>query len=101
MTDHPVSEAFSAVVLGVVTGTLFPAFTNVIKALDAPPMVLAVWLVIPIAELFTGLIEASTFGVVYALTLIAFGFYLNELGSIITGLVALVAHIVGVFFRSR
>ena len=100
MTDNVIGEAFSAVVVGVVTSTLFPAFTDVFRALDAPPMVLAVWMVIPIAGFIAGLIEASVFGFSYSLTLIFFGFYLNELGSIITGIIALGASIAGMFFRS-
>ena len=100
MTDNPVGEAFAAVVGGMLTSILFPVFTDVLKALEAPPMILAVWFLIPIVGFISGISEANVFGVLYSITLIVFGFYLAEWGSIITGLIALGAHLAGIILSA-
>ena len=95
MTDNPIAEAFTAVVMGMLTSFLMPAFYDVFDALEAPLTFKIVWALIPLVEFIAGLGNAVVFGLLYSISLIGFGFYLNECGSVIMGIIGLGAYIAG------
>lgn len=95
MTDNPIAEAFTAVVMGILTSFLMPAFYDAFDALEAPITFKIVWVLIPLVEFIAGLRNAVVFGLVYSISLIGFGLYLNEWGSVIMGIIGLGAYIAG------
>jgi hypothetical protein len=101
LTDNFVAEAFTAIVMGIISGLLMKITFEMFDILNAPPIFYFMIVFIAAIDFFAGMARAYVFGMVYSVSLLFFGVYIRENGAIITSVLSIVAYIAGTLYGSK
>ncbi len=100
MTENPLIEVFVGGIGGIISGFIIDAFIPVFSALNIPLILWVVFAVVLIIDIIAGLTEAFAGGFLFALGMLAAGFIMADVATILTGFVGMFGFIFGAIAKS-
>lgn len=88
-------------IMGFISGIILNAFLPVFSTLYIPPTLWVAIILVPVIDFIFSILEGISIGMFYSIGVLLAEFLVNDLGTIVIGLLSIIGLIAGVILHNR